>query len=103
VSRPTVTAGKAPDTLSISKERWHPTPVQANVSPAPRPRLSMLTWLLLIALIGGHASALSSTAHHAALASALLLVAFVALVRFSCALIRYATSAVGHRRSVTDR
>jgi hypothetical protein len=102
VSIRTMPGDPAPDTLSIPKERWHPTPVQANVSPAPRPRLSMLIWLLLIALIGGHASALSSTAHHAALASALLPATLVALVRSGYAATRHATSAVGHRRPETD-
>jgi hypothetical protein len=93
----------APDTSSISKELWYPTPGHANVSPAPKPRLSTLTWLLLIALIGSHAGVLSSTAHHAALASALLLVTFVALARSSYALMRYAITAVRRRREGTDR
>jgi hypothetical protein len=103
VSIRTVPGDPAPDTLSIPKEPWYPTPPNV-LAAAPTPHLSMLTRLpALIALLGGYTAALSSTAHHAALAPALLLVAFVTLVRFGHALVRYAVSAVRHRRSETDQ
>ncbi|MBN9619959.1 MAG: hypothetical protein J0H43_09540 [Actinobacteria bacterium] len=91
-------------TMSIPKEFWYPTPDHTNVSPAPAQRLSTRTRLMpLLALIGGYTSALASTAHIDAAASALLLLTFVALVGFGVGVGRFTVAAVRHRRSGGER
>jgi hypothetical protein len=91
-------------TLSIPKELWYPTPVHTNVLPAPKPRLPMLVRLLpVVALVSGYTSALASTAHVDAAASALLLLVFAALVGLGWGAVRYAVASVRHHRWVTGR
>jgi hypothetical protein len=91
-------------TLSIPKELWYPTPVHTNAQPTPKPRLPTLVRLLpVVALVSGYTSALASTARVDAGASALLLLAFAALVGLGWAAARYAVAAVRHHRSVTGR
>lgn len=92
-------------TMSIPKEFWYPTPVHTNVSPAIPQRRPTRTRLmpLLLALIGGYTSALASTAHIDAAASALLLLTFVALVGFGVGVGRFTVAAVRHRRSGGER
>jgi hypothetical protein len=93
-----------PSALSIPEDLWYPTPVQTNVLPAAKPRLPMLVRLLpVIALVSGYTSALASTAHVDAAASALLLLAFAALVGLGWGAVRYAVASVRHHRSVTER
>jgi hypothetical protein len=90
--------------LSIPKGLWYPTPVHPNVLPAGTPRLPMLVLLLpVVALVSGYTSALASTAHVDAAASALLLLAFAALVGLGWGAVRYAVASVRHQRSVTGR
>jgi hypothetical protein len=89
--------------LTIPKELWYPTPVHTNVVPAARPRLSRRTWLMpLVALLGGYTSARASTAHLDTAASALLLLAFAALVAFGVGAARYGAASVRHHRSVGE-
>jgi hypothetical protein len=91
-------------TLSIPKELWYPKPVHPNLLPAPKPRLPMLVRLLpVVALVSGYTSALASTAHVGATATALLLLAFAALVGLGWGAVRYAVASVRHHRSVTGR
>ncbi|PZS26640.1 MAG: hypothetical protein DLM58_20355 [Pseudonocardiales bacterium] len=97
-------AAEPTDTLTIPKELWYPTPVHTNVAPAPRPRLSWRTRLMpLVALLGGYTSARASTAHIDAAASALLLLAFAALVAFGVGVVRYGAATVRHHRSAGGR
>ena len=55
--------------------------------------------LPLVALVSGYTSALASTAHVDAAASALLLLAFAALVGLGWGAVRYAVASVRHHRS----
>lgn len=97
-------AAEASTALSIPKDLWYPTPVHTNVVPAARPRLSRRTRLMpLVALVGGYTSARASTAHLDAAASALLLLAFAALVAFGVGVARYGAAAVRHHRSGGER
>ncbi len=57
----------------------------------------------LVALLGGYTSARASTAHLDAAASALLLLAFAALVAFGVGAARYGAASVRHHRSVAER
>ena len=85
-------------TLTIPKELWYPTPVHTNLLPASGLRLPMLVRLLpVVALVSGYTSALASTAHVDTAASALLLLAFAAIVGLGCG--AYAVAAVRHHRS----
>lgn len=97
-------AAESSTALSIPKDLWYPTPVHTNVVPAARPRLSRRTWLIpLVALLGGYTSARASTAHLDTAASALMLLAFTALVAFGVGMVRYGAATVRHRRSVGER
>ena len=99
MSRRTVPA-EPTSTLSIPKELWYPTPVRTDVLPATKPPLPMLVRLLpVVALVSGYTSALASTAHVTAAASALLLLAFAALVGLGWGAVRYAVASVRHYRS----
>ncbi len=103
MSRHTVPADPM-STLSVPKELWYPTPVQTSVFPARKPRSPILVRLLpVVALVSGYTSALASTAHVDAAASALLLLAFAALVGLGWGAVRYALASVRHHRSVTER
>lgn len=94
----------AEPTSALTKELWYPTPVHTNVVPAARPRLSRRTRLMpLVALVGGYTSARASTAHLDAAASALLLLAFAALVAFGVGAARYGAGSVRHHRWVAER
>ena len=87
-------------TLSIPKKLWYPTPVHTNVHPAPKPHLPTLVRVLpVVALVSGYTSALASSAHVGAAASALLLLAFAAIVGLGCGAARYAVASVRHHRS----
>jgi hypothetical protein len=93
-----------PSVLSIPEELWYPTPVHPNVLPAPKPPLPTLVRLLpMVALVSGYTSALASTAHVDAAASALLLLAFVALLSLGWGAVRYAVASARHHRSSSDR
>jgi hypothetical protein len=90
--------------LTIPKELWYPPPVHTNVVPAARPRLSRRTRLMpLVALVGGYTSARASTAHLDRAASAVLLLAFAALVAFGVGVARYGAASVRHHLSVAER
>ena len=85
-------------TLTIRKELWYPTPVHTNLQPAPKPCLPTLVRVLpVVALVSGYTSALASTAHVDTAASALLLLAFAAIVGLGCG--AYAVASVCHHRS----
>jgi hypothetical protein len=93
-----------PSALSVPEELWYPTPVQTNVLPATKPRLPMLVRLLpVIALVSGYTSAWACTEHVDAAASALLLLAFAALVGLGWGAVRYAVASVRHYRSGARR
>lgn len=97
-------AADASTALSIPKELWYPAPVHTTVVPAARPRLSRRTRLMpLVALVGGYTSARASTAHLDASASALLLLAFAALVAFGVGVARYGAATLRHHRAGGER
>lgn len=97
-------AATPPSTLSIRKDLWYPAPVRSNVSPAPAPRLSIVTKLLpLVALIFGYSAAVTSSRHLDPAASLLLCGAFVCLLRMGYAVARFAVASVRHHRLVTGR
>ena len=65
---------------------------------APKPRLSRPVRLLpVVALVSGYTSALASTAHVGAVATALLLLAFAALVGLGWGAVRYGVASVRHQ------
>jgi len=71
--------------------------------PAPKPRLPTFVRLLpMVALVSGYTAALASTARVDAVASALLLLVFAALVGLGWGAVRYAVASVRHRRWVTE-
>jgi hypothetical protein len=91
-------------TLCIPKKLWYPTPVHTNLQPAPKPHLPTLVRVLpVVALVSGYTSALASSAHVGAAASALLLLAFAALVGLGWGAARYAVASARHHPWVTGR
>ena len=90
--------------LTIPAElRARPVEVPHDWVVAP-PRVTLLDRLLpLVMLVCGYTAALAASSAHQALASTLLFVVFVCLLRLGYVAIRYGQQALRHRRSGAPR